>query len=278
MNIFPELEGDKVIQIGTTINRYGEHDCFLKHIITLNTCDKIDGVEVVQCKTEKEVIIEWFKFIRELDPDIITGYNIFGFDFSFIYERAEELDCIHELGSIAIIKYNHLELIEKNLSSSSLGENILKYFNMPGRVCMDLLKNVQKDYKLGSYKLDTVAETFINGSIKEINQNKSFMELVLNSTNDLQIGNYITIFLKNDKYMEGKKFKILDIKNNSILLDKKCGIEEHLVELNASWRLAKDDIGPKDIFRLQKGSSQDRAIVATYCVQDCVLCNKLVVN
>ena len=273
---FPELEGDKVIQIGTTINRYGEDECFLKHIVTLNTCDAIEGVEVVQCKTEKEVIIEWFKFIRDLDPDIITGYNIFGFDYAFIYERAEELDCIHELGSIGRIKYDQLELIEKNLSSSALGENILKYFKMPGRVCMDLLKNIQKDYKLGSYKLDTVAETFINGSIQDIKIKKSFMELVLNSTNDLQIGNYITIFLKNDKYMEGKKFKILDIKNNSILLDKECGIAENLVELNPSWRLAKDDIGPKDIFRLQKGNSEDRAIVATYCIQDCVLCNKLV--
>ena len=27
---FPELEGDKVIQIGSTINRYGEEGCFLK--------------------------------------------------------------------------------------------------------------------------------------------------------------------------------------------------------------------------------------------------------
>ena len=40
---------------------------------------------------------------------------------------------------------------------------------MEGRVCMDLLKVVQKDHKLASYKLDTVAETFISGGINEIN-------------------------------------------------------------------------------------------------------------
>ena len=37
---------------------------------------------------------------------------------------------------------------------------------MEGRVVMDLLKVVQKDHKLGSYKLDAVAENFISGPIK----------------------------------------------------------------------------------------------------------------
>ena len=65
-NFLPELEGDKVIQIGSTINRYGEENCFLKHIITLDTCNPIEGAVVVPCKTEKEVLIEWPKFVREL--------------------------------------------------------------------------------------------------------------------------------------------------------------------------------------------------------------------
>ena len=31
-----------------------------------------------------------------------------------------------------------------------------------------------------------------------------------------------------------------------------------------------------DIFRLQKQDAEGRKIVAQYCIQDCVLCNKLV--
>ena len=42
------------------------------------------------------------------------------------------------------------------------------------------------------------------------------------------------------------------------------------------WSQAKDDISPNDIFRLQEGSDDDRALIAKYCVQDCALCNKLV--
>ena len=152
-NFLPSLEGDKIIQIGTTIHRYGEEECFMKHIVTLDTCNPIEGAEVVACKTEGDVIKEWFNFIRILDPDIITGYNIFGFDFSFIYYRAEELGIKGQLGTLGRMKGKDLVLEEKNLSSSALGENILTFLNMEGRVCMDLLKVVQKDHKLVSYKL-----------------------------------------------------------------------------------------------------------------------------
>ena len=37
-NAFPPVEGDKVIQIGTTVQRYGEKECFVKHIATLDGC------------------------------------------------------------------------------------------------------------------------------------------------------------------------------------------------------------------------------------------------
>jgi DNA polymerase delta subunit 1 len=41
------------------------------------------------------------------------------------------------------------------------------------------------------------------------------------------------------------------------------------------WGMAKDDVSPKDIFRLANGSSSDRAIVAKYCIQDCNLVHHL---
>ena len=33
----------------------------------------------------------WQKIIKEQDPDFITGYNIFGFDFKYIIDRAKVL-------------------------------------------------------------------------------------------------------------------------------------------------------------------------------------------
>ena len=193
----------------------------------------------------------------------MTGYNIFGFDYKFIYDRAVELNIHDDLGTLGRIKNKEIELIEKNLSSSALGENILTYLDMPGRVQMDLLKVVQKDHKLASYKLDSVAENFISGGITKIKGN----QLEITDEKDLQVNNYITISTKNDKYRKDK-FQITSQQMYNTLDQ---DIDESIQDQKASWRLAKDDIGPKDIFRLQKQDAEGRKIVAQYCLQDYAL-------
>ena len=57
-----------------------------------------------------------------------------------------------------------------------------------------------------------------------------------------------------------------DHKLDSYKLD---AVAHHFIGLN------KHDVTPNDIFRLQRGSSADRCVIAKYCVQDCELCNQL---
>jgi len=268
-NIFPPVEGDPVIQIGTAIQKYGEMECCLKHVITLDTCSPIEGVVVVQCKTEREVLLEWSRFIRLLDPDMITGYNIFGFDYAYMYDRAEELGCEEEFGMISRIKGKACEVVVKELASSAMGDNTLRYLNMEGRVNIDLLKVIQREHNLVSYKLDFVAETFINDKILAIDGR----ELKIKNSRTLNVGNYITIFCGgDDKYCDGKKFKITAISLPTDTITLVCDIDPTILSKKPTWRLAKDDVSPQDIFRCQQGTADDRAMIATYCVQDCVLC------
>ena len=201
-DILPELEGDKIIQIGTTVHIYGNDNIIYKNIITLNTCDDIDDATVISCNTEEEVILAWKREIMKINPDIIIGYNIWGFDMEYIWNRAKELDIIKKF-SIGLGKTitRQITLLEQKLSSSALGDNILKLFDMDGIVTIDLFKVMQRDHKLDSYKLDSVASIFIGSN--------------------------------------------------------------------------KDDLKPKEIFDKFKGSSSDRCIIAKYCIQDCVLVNKL---
>jgi DNA polymerase elongation subunit (family B) len=277
---FPPIEGDKVIQIGTTVRKFGEKDCFIKHIITLGTCSKIDNAIVEAYDNEKDVLLAWTRFIQKLDPDIITGYNIFGFDFSFMWNRAEELECVEEfskLGRVNIIdkkndttkiKSSRLEI--KKLASSALGDNILKYISMDGRIVMDLLKIVQKDFNLVSYKLDYVSEYFINDKIVSIDGNT----LKVKGVDTLLKGNFITISYGKDNKYKNKKFKIKNIDGDVITLNDT--IESSLLDKRPKWTLAKDDVSPQDIFRLQDGSADDRKTIAVYCIQDCELCNNLI--
>jgi DNA polymerase elongation subunit (family B) len=262
-NIFPEIVGDEVIQIGSTLHRYGEKECFYKNVITLGTCDDIPGIDVIQCESEDEVIIEWCKLLNRLDPDIITGYNILGFDFNYLYERSLELGCDDNLLSCSRLQTHTSQFCEKSLSSSALGDNMLKYVEMEGRVIIDIMKVVQRDHKLDSYKLDNVVSSFINGKISEHNGNI----LRVDNTTGLNNNDYISI--------NSIKYKIENITGKTISLDKPIVENEESV---VKWGLAKDDVTPKDIFMCQKGTSADRAKIAKYCVQDCALCNSIVIK
>ena len=268
---FPQAnrDTDKIIQIGSTFSYNGEEDCYFKHIITLGSCDEIEGAEVESYDTEEEVLLAWQKLVIRMDPDIITGYNIFGFDNKYVYDRANYLGVNDRFGYLSRIKNLHCEFIDTQLSSSALGDNKIRYYNMNGRVQIDLMKVVMKDYKLNSYKLDSVAEEFLNGKVIKLDG----INLEVDSTRDLKVGSYLKLVNSEEELVEdGKKFKILEMKGNILTLDKSPETEDSKL----SWTMAKDDVKPEDIFRLQKGSSADRKIVAEYCIQDCALVNKLI--
>ena len=94
----PPLEGDKVTFIGSTFMLSGEDTPYLNHGICLNTCTDYgdDSIEIVACKTEQQVLLEWTKVIQRERPDVIIGYNIFGFDYKFMCDRAKENYCFDE--------------------------------------------------------------------------------------------------------------------------------------------------------------------------------------
>ncbi|TRY69346.1 hypothetical protein TCAL_04428 [Tigriopus californicus] len=81
--IFPEPEKDPVIQIAP----WGDPEPFIRNVFTLNTCGEIVGSVVISCKTETELLDRWADFVRQVDPDILTGYNINNFDFPYLLNR-----------------------------------------------------------------------------------------------------------------------------------------------------------------------------------------------
>jgi DNA polymerase elongation subunit (family B) len=93
---FPELEGDIVTFIGSTFMKYGDKDPYMSHCAVLNTCDVPQGenIQIDTYKNEREVLLAWTELIQKENPDIIIGYNIFGFDYTFMFQRAEENDCV----------------------------------------------------------------------------------------------------------------------------------------------------------------------------------------
>lgn len=226
--VLPQLEGDKIIQIGTTVHIYGSDDIIYKNIITLNTCNNIDGCDVVACKTEKEVLTKWKELMNNLNSDIVTGYNIFGFDMEYIWNRAIETGIIDEfrigLGRLITRKCS---LVEQKLSSSALGDNILKYLDMDGTVIIDLLKVMQREQKLDSYKLDNVATIFLGDKKDDLKPNEIFEKFRGNAEDRCVIAKYCI----QDCCLVNKLMHKLKILENNIGMGNVC-----LVPLNFLFR------------------------------------------
>ena len=273
----PEIEGDKTIQIGMVFIKYGEKIPYKKYMLTLNTCSKINDCETKSFKTESQLLLYFTKIINLENPDIITGWNTDGFDTPWLFKRAKELEIYEDFARMSLFKEFISELKEKQVKGHT-GQLIKKeYIELPGRVQLDLLPLVQKSYNLDSYKLDSVSSDFINGKIIKLEFNNNQTKVYTSSLVGLNNYNFVVFnqtegYLKK-KFMNGKKFEVynLDLNENTFCINE-------VIELNidnTSWCIGKDDVSPQDIFRLQKGNSSDRAIIAKYCLMDTVLCVEL---
>jgi DNA polymerase elongation subunit (family B) len=289
---FPQAsrKEDPIIQIGSTYTYIGQSDPYRQHIVCLGKTSDIDGAIVESYETEKDLIKGWIREVINSDCDIITGYNIFYFDEAYIYDRCRKiLNMENEIKLISKFKDRECNFRDFKLASSAMGENRIRMFDTPGRIHIDLMKDVQKTYKLDSYKLDNVSSNFIRGQINEIKDKGNYIyDLHCKKINDIFVEDFIHIeqvfdFISNNI---GKKYKVINIdKDNNILtiqgdIDIQDFLEEtHYEKFKMEWSQAKDDVGPKDIFRLWQGNADEKAIVAKYCIKDCrlvgLLLNKL---
>ena len=178
--VFPRLKGDEVTFIGTTFMRYGDEEPYMNHCVVRNSCTDLPQVKnsvIESYDTEREVMLAWTELIQREDPDIVIGYNIFGFDYQFMYLRAKELDCVKRFlqlsrnkGEVCLNKdwRTGKEGLEENTLFIASGQHDLKFVNMTGRLQVDLYNYLRRDYQLIKYKLDYVAGYFIGDSVKKI--------------------------------------------------------------------------------------------------------------
>jgi len=286
---FPRLEGDKCTFIGSTFMNYGEQEPYFNHCIVLNTCTKmpIENSVVESYNTEKEVLLAWQQLIQRENPDIIIGYNIFGFDYEFMFRRAEENNCVQDFLKLSRNKdeicanydkeTNKYKIEESSIQIAS-GQHDLKFIKINGRLQVDLYNFFRREENLTSYKLDYVAGHFIGDYVKSF-EHISNGETLIKTTNmtGLLEGSFIhieEIGHSVDYYEEGAKFKVTYVNKaeGKFIIDRIISPD---TTKKVRWCLAKDDVTPKDIFRMTNGTADDRSVIAKYCIQDCNLVHYL---
>jgi DNA polymerase elongation subunit (family B) len=285
---FPKLEGDKVTFIGSTFMNYGEQEPHKNHCIVLNSCSDmpIQNSVVESYQTEREVLLAWQQLVERENPDIVIGYNIFGFDYEFMFRRAEETGCVNEFLKLSRNsdevcgtkdKDTQKIKIEETSIQIASGQHDLKFIKMNGRLQVDLYNFFRREENLTSYKLDYVAGHFIGDYVKSFEHYSFKTEIKTTNMTGLLEGSFIhleEIGHSVDYYDDGAKYKVTSI-NKQEGKFKIDGIVNPDMKKKVRWCLAKDDVTPKDIFRMTNGTADDRSVIAKYCIQDCNLVHYL---
>ena len=287
--IFPKVEGDKVTFIGSTFMNYGNTEPHFNHCIVLNTCSKmpIENSVVESYTTEREVLLAWQQLVQRENPDIIIGYNIFGFDYNFMFKRSEENNCVEDFLKLSRNKDEICATKDKDTGKYKIEESTLQiasgqhdfqFIKMNGRLQVDLYNFYRREANLISYKLDYVAGNFIGDFIKEFEYKSEQTVIKTSNMTGLLVGSYIhfeEIGHSVDYYADGAKFIVTDIDKEKNKFTINGIVNPDIISKKVRWCLAKDDVTPKDIFRMTNGTADDRSVIAKYCIQDCNLVHYL---
>ncbi len=271
------VAGDPVIQIGTVLAVAGQPARTERHIFVWPSCAPVEGAVVHECPTEADMIRAWAAWIGERDPDILIGYNVFGFDEKYFWDRATELaidDC-EEIQALGRLREDggQVKLEEKFLSSSALGDNIMHMWVTQGRLQVDMFHYVKRTVPtLPSYKLDEVTKNFMSGALVRATRDGDALQLeVKGAWADARPGRYVCLLDETGESLT-EKLPVLESSKGCVRVAWTDRGDEAEPWLEATqWVIVKDDVSPAELFRLHGGSAADRARIAAYCVQDCDL-------
>jgi DNA polymerase elongation subunit (family B) len=272
---FPQAErGDPIIQIGIS---YRWSTNLLKPsrrvVFVLGSVDapEEDDVEYISCATERELLQEFVDEVTDVNPDVLCGYNTFGFDDAYLEARAARLNVPFDL-SRKVADFGQKAFETKKFELAS-GKYDLRFMTLRGRLGLDLLLNMRREHSLDSFKLDNVASVFLRDKVLGVEG----PVIRTKSTRGLHVGNYVRFDVvgnTTDPYREGEKYVVMEVSPKSFRLEAPGDLFTDLTEkerTSLEWTFSKDDVEPHDLFRMHKGTPADRATIAKYCLQDCDL-------
>jgi DNA polymerase delta subunit 1 len=151
-------EKDVCFQVAVTTKEFGRQEYLDRKCFCVK---QTNGAECESFETEREMLERLGRYLRELDPDIVTGWNIFGFDLEYLYTRAVVTVAGPDAHMWGRLKGIPNELVVKHLASNALGSNDMKMVPMLGRYVFDMFQDIKREHKLESYSLNNVSKEFL---------------------------------------------------------------------------------------------------------------------
>lgn len=164
----PQLAGNDAYIITCLSQEVGKRDTRKRYALLYGDCDEeqIQNVTVIKVKTEIELIEGMCDLINKEDPEIIIGYNIFGFDNPYLDARITRL--LKTWPNVSRLKNAAPKMFNREWESSGYGHNILCYLEMEGRISIDMYIMIKREFKLSKYDLNTVSNKFLNRGKRDV--------------------------------------------------------------------------------------------------------------
>ncbi|KAH9131844.1 hypothetical protein AeRB84_021559 [Aphanomyces euteiches] len=163
---FPEAEKDPVIQIANVVWEQGAEHPVARNVFVLGTCKPLVGAHVMEFETESEMLEAWAAFVRQVDPDVLTGYNIDNFDIPYLINRGKALKLSPQYHCWGRLKNTANIMEKKAFQSAQYGKSDNMRTTMHGRTSFDMLPIIRRSQQLSSYSLNSVCAQFL-GQQKE---------------------------------------------------------------------------------------------------------------
>lgn len=163
----PELPENVITMISLTFGRLTQElDNWDTYVITLYKGSKDPSgkykATVIDCTgSEKRLLVNFTKLIKRMQPDIITGYNINGFDWGALLKRAELYQLTHRFLKMGKLKWEMDRINDQSWSSGARGRQEILYVKLNGIFNFDMYPEIRFNHNLPMYKLGFVAERFL---------------------------------------------------------------------------------------------------------------------
>ena len=272
--------GDEITEIGLSFRYSDDMLRSYRRVVLINgTSTKSEDPEVqfIECTSEKDLLVQFERLVRTENPDAICGFNTFGFDDAYIADRAKHNNISLFFGRMEMNTWKDKDYVdtEKKTFELASGKFAVRYFNMPGRLPIDLYLSVRREQNLDSYKLDNVASTFLRDKVTNLERiDSNRVQIHTKSTRGLFAGNLVRFDIVGNTinpYQEGRKFYVESVESKSFVVKTEDTILHDVDIKKLEWSFTKDDIHFQDMLEAHRGTPAQRGQIAKYCVQDCDL-------
>lgn len=158
---FPQSDEQAVLQISIRWEVFkGTSTTSKSLLLVTGSVYPPKDAEVMAFHDECDLLSGFIKVIQKADPDILYGYNTSGFDNKFLMDRMTYHDLTSEEFTWGRCPTRATHIYQKVFMSSA-HQTQTWALSLPGRVHIDVMECVKRDYKLRSYSLEAVSQRFL---------------------------------------------------------------------------------------------------------------------